>query len=271
MSSKETSKEIVTTSLANAVSEGVISSQSLAAIETELDDIALAGCAGVDVDDIDSEEVTLVVVAIDASGSMYEYADDVIKSYNRDFLESLCGAKNAESILVSTLVFSAWEQNNVRLVHGYTPVPDCPELTSQVYAPDGGTPLHDAVWNGLTGLVAYGQNLRDNGTRTKSIVVVLSDGQENSSRISASKVKNLVSDVLRQQEFILSYIFFGDEAEGDKYAKKIGFPAHHRLTEGLDGSGIRRVFGQVSASVITTSQAKVSAGAISANAFFQNP
>lgn len=266
-----TSQQSVSASLASAVSGGIISSQSLSAIETELDDIALAGCEGVDIDDIDSEEVTLVVVAIDASGSMHEHANDVIKAYQEQFLKSLQAAKNAESILVSTLIFSASGIDNVRLVHGYTPVSQCPELTPDIYSPEGGTPLYDAVWNALTGLVAYGQNLRDNGTRTKSIVCVLSDGFENSSRISASKVRQLAGDVLRQQEFVLSYVFFGEQSAGDTAAREIGFPSHHRLTENLDGSGIRRVFGQVSASVITTSQAVVSAGAISANPFFQNP
>jgi hypothetical protein len=266
------SQEVIAASLANAVSSGVISSQSQSAIESQLDDIALAGCEGVDVDDIDSEEVTLVVVAIDASGSMYTWAEEVKRAYREQFLEPLKKAKNAESILVSVVVFSAGAGSNVRLVHGYMPVSQCPELTDSDYQPDGGTPLYDAVWNGLTGLVTYGQHLRDNGTRTKSIAVVLSDGWENSSRTSASKLRRLSGDVLTQHEYVLSYVFFGDQAEGDKAAKDIGFPPHHRLTEDLDGSGIRRVFGQVSASVITTSQALVSAGAISTNPFFaQNP
>lgn len=265
------SKESVSTTLSNAVSAGIISSESQSAIEEELDDIALAGCEGIDVDDIDSEEVTLVAVVLDCSGSMFENRSAVLKSYREQFLEPLAKAKNADSILVSSWVFSSLPgQDNVRLVHGYTPVPECKELTNVDYDPNGGTPLYDAVMKSLTGMVTYGQALRDNGTRTKCIVIILSDGFENASTVSASKVRLLSSDVLRAQEYILSYIFFGDETEGDKAAKDIGFPPHHRLTEDLDGSGIRRVFGQVSASVITTSQAKVSAGAISTNPFFQS-
>ena len=263
------SQETVTSTLSNATSAGIISSQSQQAITASLDDIALNGCEGIGVDDIDSEEVTLVAVVIDASGSMYEYQQDVIKSYREQFLETLQKAKNADSILVSTWVFSG--MGGVRLIHGYTPVPQCKALTESDYDPNGSTPLYDATMKSLTGLVTYGQNLRDNGTRTKSIVVVLSDGFENSSHTSASKVRRLSQDVLKAQEFVLSYVFFGDQNEGDAAAKDLGFPPHHRLTEDLDGSGIRRVFGQVSASVITTSQSMVSAGAISTNAFFQNP
>jgi len=264
------SQEQIKSTLSNAASAGIISSQSQSAISTELDDIGIAGCGGVDVDDIDSEEVTLVVVVIDASSSMYGHANDVLKSYDEVFLEPLRKAKNAESILVATWVFSDSyaSTENVRLVHGYTPIPECPKLTKTDYAPDGSTPLYDAVMQSLAGLVTYGQNLRDNGTRVRSIAIVLSDGMENTSKVSGSKVRTLSKDVLHAQEFILSYVFFGNEVEGDKAAKDIGFPLHHRLTDDLDGSGIRRVFGQVSASVITTSQAKISTGNISANPFF---
>lgn len=265
----ETSQTSVSSTLTNAVSAGIISSQSHQAIETELDDIAIAGCGGIDVDDIDSEEVTLVTVVIDASDSMHSYAGDVLKQYKEQFLDPLRGAKNAESILVSVWVFSGNRgADKVRLIHGYTPVPDCQDLTSADYSPNGMTPLRDAVMKGITGLVNYGQTLRDNGTRTKSIVLVLSDGWENASGVSGAKVRRLSEDVLRAQEFVLSYIFFGDESDGDKAAKDIGFPAHHRLTETHDAGGIRRVFGTASASVISTSQSEISSASISSNPFF---
>ena len=191
-----------------------------------------------------------------------------MKNYKEQFLKPLQGAKNADSLLVSVWVFSDDGREKVRLIHGYTPIPDCKPLTTKDYDPCGMTPLRDAVLKSITGLVNYGQTLRDNGTRTKSIVLVLSDGFENASRVSGTKVKRLSEDVLRAQEFILSYIFFGDQADGDKAAKDIGFPPHHRLTEDKDASGIRRVFGQVSASVIATSQTKISSQSISSNPFF---
>lgn len=255
-------------SLVTAASSGMISSATQKVIEDHLDDISLSGCQGIDIDDIDSEEVTLVSVIIDASGSMYDHRDAVIKAYREFFLQPLKKAKNAESILASLWIFSKGGSSSTRLIHGYTPIPQCPELTENEYSPDGSTPLYDAVMNGLTGIITYGQSLRDNGTRTKSIVVVISDGEENCSQISGAKVRRVSQDVLRAQEFVLSYVFFGDEKDGDKIAQEIGFPPRHRLTDKLGDSGIRRVFGQVSASVITTSQSMVSAGA---NPFFSNP
>ena len=255
--------------LTNATSAGIISSASQSAIETELDDIALVS-EGVEIDEIDSEEATLVHVAIDASSSMYEHRDDVINAYKQQFLDPLRAAKNADSILVAVSVFSSGTGPNVKLVHGYTPIPKCPDLTSDDYSPSGMTPLYDAVFQGISGLVAYGQDLRDNGTRTKSIVVIMSDGWENDSSVTQAKVRRLSEDVLKAQEFVLAYVFFGSESEGDVAAETLGFPIHHRLTSNLNGTNIRRVFGTVSASVISTSQAQVSTGSLSTNTFFQS-
>jgi hypothetical protein len=198
---------------------------------------------------------------------MMPHAETVKEAYKKVFLDSLRKSKNADSILVSVSAFSTRYPNNVHLIHGFMPVTQCADL-GNAYDPNDQTPLNDAVFQGITGLVAYGQTLRDNGTRTKSIVVVLSDGFENASTISKTKVRNLATDVLRAHEFVLAYVFFGDEKDGDKMAGEIGFPAHHRLTASLDGSGIRRVFGAVSASVISTSQASITSGSLSGNAFF---
>lgn len=259
----------VVNSINSAVSQGQISAQTGKLMLESLDDLVQQGCQGVDLDAIDSEDVTLVSVIIDASSSMSGFSQEVINAYNDMFLKPIKGAKNAQSILITTWVFSSGDPaGDCRLLHGYTPAPDCKPLSRTTYNPSGGTPLNDAVYNGETGIVAYGQTLRDSGTRTKCIVIVLSDGEENASRNTAVKVRKMSEDLLKQEIYVLSYIFFGDQAQGDKYAAAIGFPTQHRLTAGLTDSEIRRVFGTASASVISTSQAKVSANSLSANAFF---
>lgn len=273
-----TSKQSVVASVKNAASQGQISVGLAEDIIERLDDIAIAGCAGVNPDEIDSEEATLVSVIIDESGSMDQYRQQVIDEYNESFLKPLQGAKQAESIHVSTMVFSdVGGRDQVRLIHSYKPVKQCPKLTKRDYAPDGGTPLFRAVQYGLTGIFDYGNTLQNSGTRVKRIVVVISDGQENASGnfTTSAKLKKFSQELLATESCVLSYVFMGIEAEGDKYAKEIGFPPNHRLTEDVRKSGgasaIRRIFGTLSASVITASQSSVSAAGLSANAFFTSP
>ncbi len=273
MSSKKIvapSNDAVIASINSAVSQNQISAQTGQSMLESLDPIALGGCAGLGIDDIDSEEVTLVACVIDASGSMGQFQDEVINSYNDRFLKPLQGAKNANDILVETWIFNSQgpPDNWVRLHHGFTPVKQCAKLSKSIYAPAGGTPLNDAVNKAQTGIMAYGQTLRDGGTRTKCIIVVLSDGEENSSGVSAVSIKKVSHDLLNQEIYVLSYVFFGDESQGNKIAANIGFPSHHRITGSQDDSGIRRIFGTVSASVISASQQTVSASGLSSNPFF---
>lgn len=258
--------------LAQAVSSNQISAKTAQVMEEELDDIALAGCTGIPVADLDTDENTLVTVVIDASSSMGPFQDAVIRSYNDQFLKPMKKAQNAESILVSAWIFSGSGKDACRLLHGYTPVSQCPELDDQTYDPYGSTPLWEAVQKAMTGIVTYGQTLVQAGSRIKHIIVVLSDGENNSSKrgITAAKIQAQAADLLKQETFVLAYAFFGAESDGDYYAKEIGFPENHRITAGLNDSEIRRIFREVSASVISTSQAQVSTN-LSGNAFFANP
>lgn len=269
------SQQSVQASIASAVSQSQIGAQAAQLLLEPLDDIAAAGATGVDVDDIDSEEATLVAVVIDASASMSSFQRSVIDAYNDHFLRPLRAAKNADSIYVTSWIFSAQgsHANYCRLLHGYKPVADADELDASAYDPDGGTPLNMAVHRAMTGLVSYGQTLRDAGTNTKCIVVVLTDGEENASgaKFTSAMVKRLSTELLKQETYVLAYGFFGDEADAAKYAAQIGFPDRHRITASLSDSEIRRIFGVVSASVISTSQSNVSANGLSNNAFFVNP
>ena len=269
------SQQSVQASIKSAVSQNMISAAAAQSLLEPLDDIAAAGAQGVDVDDIDSEEATLVAVVIDASSSMSSHQQAVIDAYNEHFLKPLQGAKNADSIYLTSWIFSAsgMRDEYCRLLHGYVGVKNADNLTRATYDPHGGTPLNLAVHRAMTGLVAYGQTLRDAGTNTKCIVVVLSDGEENSSgpKFSSAMVRRLSEDLLKQEIYVLSYCFFGDDSEGAAYAKKIGFPNHQRISADKNNSEIRRILGTVSSSIISASQTAVSAAGLSSNAFFVTP
>jgi hypothetical protein len=271
MEHKMSSKESVQSAINSAVSQNMISAAAADIMLEDLDDIAAAGATGVDVDDIDSEEATLVVVAIDASSSMSPYQKDVIAAYNEQFLAPLQASKQADNIYVTLWVFSSGVRlEPCRLIHGYKPVKNAPKIDQKIYEPDGATPLNMAVHRSLTGLVSYGQQLRDAGTNTKCIAVVLTDGEDNDSAgFTDSKIKQLSDDLLRQEYYILSYIFFGPDAAAKNQATRIGFPERHMITANLSDSEIRRIFGTVSASVITASKSSVSSSGLSSNAFVQ--
>lgn len=235
----------------SAVQDGM-SSGSVQVLVDNLDATTLAGTFGTAVDDIPTTEVTLVVPVLDMSGSMTPVTKAVIDGYNT-MLQAMRDSKQAESILVSTWVFN----NQPQLLYGYTPVSQVPHLTNHDYRPDWMTALYDATLDAFTGLVGYGQQLRDSGIYTKCVVVVFSDGADNRSQHSPFDVKTVSADLLQQEIYVLAFVGFetGEPVDYHQIAGEMGFPSV--LTAQSTPSEIRKVFTLVSKSVIRQSQTTV--------------
>lgn len=240
---------------ATASIEGLDNNASLIMIDN-LDSVALAGCSGVDIEEINTDDVTLVGVVLDASGSMSSHEKEVIMGFNT-MLEAFRSSKQADSILLSAWTFN----DSADLKFSYTPVTMLKDLTTKDYNTDGGTALYDTLLYVMTGIVAYGQVLRNNGVRTRSIIVVFSDGDDNGSRSRAQQVHTISDSLIAQETYTLAYAGFGG-SNLQQIAKAVGFPSV--ITASATPSEIRRIFKQVSNSVIRASQNNIGG----ANSFF---
>jgi von Willebrand factor type A domain len=227
-----------------------LSRQSVDLLVQNLNGQAGLGCVGAQVDSLNTDDVTLLSVIIDESGSMGSVRNDVIDAFNQ-MTRALHDSKAQDSILMSAWKFS----NAPTLLFGYTPIDSVPDLTPALYMPDGGTALYDATMNGLTGLVGYGQDLRNNGIRTRSIAVVISDGDDNMSKHSSTAVRTVAQDLIRQETYTLAFIGLGDPASFTHIAGQMGFPSV--LTVSNSAKDIRRALNMISGSVIRASQAQV--------------
>jgi hypothetical protein len=224
---------------------------------TNLSGTACMGMSlGVGIDDLDCEDVTLAAFVIDMSSSMSSVRQAVIDSYNKE-IHALKSAKTASSILISTTTFS----NQPQLLHSYQKIQDVPALTSKTYQPQGCTALYDAVLGVFGDLTSYRTNLSDNGVRSTAMVIVLSDGDDNSSRAKARQVAQESRKLLQEEGIILAYAGFGAKKNLQTIAQGIGFPSV--LTTSQNAQQIRKVLGQVSASILRTSQGGVAGPATS--------
>ena len=132
-----------------------------------------------------------------------------------------------------------------------------------MYTPNGCTALHDAVLGAMTGLVTYGEELWRSGVPTRRILFVLSDGEDNVSKATAQDVAKLARALAAEEAYTLAYAGFGS---GDLLAQARALGFDQAIAVGATQSELRRVFRQVSTSVIRVSQA-AGAGA-SAGGFF---
>jgi uncharacterized protein YegL len=227
-----------------------MSQQSVDLMIQNLDAQTGLGCVGAQIDDLNTDDVTLLTIVLDESGSMDSLRDTVIDAFNT-MTRALHDSKARDSILVSCWTF----HSAPKLLYSHTPIDRIKDLTRAQYAPNGGTAMYDAVLDAFTGIVAYGQELRNAGIRARSLVVVISDGDDNTSGHTPAAVKTVAADLLKQETYTLAFVGFGDPKQFNAIAASMGFNAV--LTTNNSASEIRRVLNVVSNSVIRTSQTKI--------------
>ncbi len=209
----------------------------------------LAGTQGASFETLGGDKAFLFVPVLDMTGSMIAFRQDVIEAYNH-MLAALKGSKQADQILMSSWTFNV----KSHLLHGYTPLEFVPQLANRTYDPNDQTALYDAILDAIVGVVAYGQELRNQGARTKITLVVFTDGHDNASTNTAKMVRKVIEELLNLEIYTFALVGFGG-GFAKQLAKDIGIP--NILEAKADPSAIRHALEVVSASVIKASQTMV--------------
>jgi uncharacterized protein YegL len=261
MSSKNiTNADDVKNLFINAVNDGEISQAASVVMINSLNDTNIVGCTGTAIDEIETDDVTVVSLVLDASASMNPHEKTVRQSYDT-LIKALKESKQAGSMLVSARTFEGIQ----KILYGFKKVTDIGAIGNEYAADGGSTALYDSLVDAMTGIRAYVKNLNDGGIRTKCIVCVFSDGDDNDSRKhKARDVKVLSDDFLKSEMFYLVYVGYRQDSTVnlDAIAKQVGFP--NVLTTAATESEIRKTMNLVSKSIIRTSQSQVGP----ANSFF---
>ncbi len=155
------------------------------------------------------------------------------------------------------------------VLHSYVPVDDATRLDAQNYRGCGATSLYDTWCDALAANVAYAQRLRDGGTPTRSVVVVLTDGEDVGSKRSAPECARLSRDLLASELFTLAFVGVGRDVDFEDVAQAMGVPPGCVLVQrDATAAALRRTFQLVSRSAIRASQGRVQPGV---NAGFFGP
>ncbi|MBO0781847.1 MAG: hypothetical protein J2P37_23765 [Ktedonobacteraceae bacterium] len=242
-----------------AAGKSGIGPQTKEILVNNLTPVTAAGAQGVSSDALSSDRAQLIVTLLDMTSSMRPFRQDVIDAYNT-MIDTLKSSRQADQMLLS-----AWTFNTAPyLLHGYTPMEFVPSLNKTSYKPDDATALYDAILHGLIGAVAYGQDLRNQGVRTKITYIVFTDGEDNVSRSTARQVHLVVTDLLAQEIYTFVLVGFGEEGLAQDIARQIGFT--NTLQANADAASIKQALNIVSRSLIRNSQTMHTSGA--SNAFF---
>jgi hypothetical protein len=241
-----------------AVGAGVLSSATESMLTGHLGNVVIAGAAGTAMEDIESTDVTLVTVLIDASSSIAAAGlEQAVREGEKELLSAFSGSKEKEKILVALWTFN----DEVKVVHSYVPVDDATTLDDRNYRGTGCTRLYDAWCDALASNVAYAQQLRDGGTPVKSVIVVITDGDDTGSQRKPRHCRALSEDLLKSEQFVLAFVGVGSESSFRKIAKSMGVPdGCVEVQKQATPATLRQVFQMVSRSAIRASQGKIQPG-----------
>ena len=147
------------------------------------------------------KSVKRVGFLLDETGSMQVRKDETIVAVN-NYFETL----REEKAVVTFATFDTAQGVNFRFTD--TPAKDIPDLTDQSYRPNAMTPLHDAVGKMI------GEMSTQAKTDDKVLIVVVTDGEENSSReFNLAKVRELIH---KQEQAGWAFAYIG--ATSDAWA-----------------------------------------------------
>ena len=243
------------------------STKSVAIANLNTSAMALAACQGVDPFELGASEATLVFYIVDRSGSMQDVTDEVRRSLIES-VEAMKETKQAAALTLTQINFNDW----VEVVYANRPVEEI-TATDISYDACGSTALFEATLAALTGALAYEEQLLQAGLSTKGIVVVFSDGADNSSPPNAlNGVRALATELRNRENWVLAFVGFRtyERVDYKTIAQEMGFPALLEVELGADDytrrHQIRQTFRLVSKSVIRQSQTMVDPNA--AGGFF---
>jgi uncharacterized protein YegL len=187
------------------------------------------------------ENLTSIVVVIDRSGSMAGLTTDTVGGYN-NFLEQ---QKQVEGSAELTLCLF---NTDYHLVYDSSPLTSIPNLDAKTYSPNGGTALLDALGSTID-TVGAKLAARDESERpSKVIVLVITDGQENSSkRFKKEQIKEKISH--QREVYNWEFVFMGANIDAVDEGTSLGISAKNSLNYTASAAGTAKLYGTVSQSM----------------------
>ena len=189
------------------------------------------------------ENFTSINVIIDRSGSMSTLATDTIGGFNT-FLTDQKGQPGEAVLTLCTF------NTDYRLVHDFVRLTSVPNLDAKSYSPSGGTALLDAMGATITEVGKKLAAMNEDDRPSKVIVLVITDGQENSSR---KYTKQQVADMVKHQQdtYNWEFMFFGASLDQVADGVALGISTQNSMNYSPTGVGVKSLYRSISDSTTT--------------------
>jgi len=203
-------------------------------------------------EEIEVDETINAVFVVDTSYSVSGFVKELNNAFN-DFTQSMQKSHVADKLFVSIIEFS----EKVTVTSGFRPVSSIPLMDFSKNL-GGWTSLYDAALSGLNNALDYRENLENSGVETKTLLFIITDGEDNSSQNPASKVKMIINKLKKDEHSAFSFtsVLFGlgNQANFEKARKDMGI--EHLARIGTSGQEIKKMIGFISQSISSVSAGK---------------
>lgn len=186
-----------------------------------------------------------VTFVLDRSGSMETIRGDVLGGFN-GFVDDQ-KAQAGECLLT----LHQFDSGGFDTLHSARPIGEIPHAGPNDFRPRGMTPLFDAIGRAITEAQVRSEQRKGAGEAAEQqIVVILTDGQENSSR---EYTREQVFNLIRAKEaegWIFTYL--GANQDSYAVAHSLGFSGAATQDFLADSGGTRAAYASVSGAVTST-------------------
>jgi len=179
-----------------------------------------------------------IVCILDMSGSMSSIIENVRKGFNKFLKEQ----KNSGNKINFSLMFF---DNDFYMPYNNVNINDVKKLTKNTYYARGGTALYDAIGSSIENYIDDLGDTPKNERADKTLFVILTDGEENSSTVyNKDFVKNLVTDM--RENIKTEFIYLGANQDACFVAESMGMSSNNAFNYDATNDGITTAYANVS-------------------------
>jgi hypothetical protein len=247
--------------------EGVLSQDALRALTGVIDigEQIQAGL-GTPAAAVAASEVVLVTVLLDDSGSIrFSGNTQAVRDGHNGVIDALNASKQSGSVLFYTRYL------NGKLINPYRPLAQAERLDAHNYNPNGDTPLYDQTLVTLGTVLAKSQEFADNGVPVRTVTLIVTDGEDTSSRAGAKKIRPIIQDMLMAETHIVAAMGIGESLKEQSrfhhVFEEMGIRPEWILTPSTDQHAIRQAFNVFSQSAVRASQSAMNFGQAAVGGF----
>ena len=143
---------------------------------------------GARIERLGATEYTLVTIAVDESGSVSGFQDELRKMLIMA-VDACKKSPRSDNILVRVIRFSSVYPKGVDEIHGFKSLAEIDTANYPEIKPGGWTPLCDACFSAIGAMNSYGKTLSDQDFGVNAIGFIITDGGENMSTATMDMVK----------------------------------------------------------------------------------